>query len=390
MRQLPMPTLLVSMAIAFFPTIQCSQAGERERQIIVGCVQRGANNFQAMWQCTGAQIPDAVVQSCLSGGSCFDPTPWNPGVAGGAQQLAQQCAQQAGTSVDAFAYCAGQNVVLPEKEQAMLDCAVSSRTTPDFAQCAAPLVGIRLSADQQLVAGCAMRSEGDPSDFAACAGGALLGRQLTPEQRAVLACARNANGDATNFATCSASSLIGPGLSREQRIAVQCAAQSQGDATGFATCAGANMFNLNLNPEQQIAVQCVVSTGGQPYAAAGCMATRLTARELTKCFSQGIGGDGCFGDNNDLVGRNGWVARTMGQVAGGPNSVIRNPDQIWGGNNSFVRNPDQIWGGNNSFVRNPSQFWGGNNSVFNNPGQLAPKPLEVGKIGGHRVCIPWC
>jgi hypothetical protein len=159
----------------------------------------------------------------------------------------------------------------------------------------------------------------------------------------------------------------------------------------FATCAGANMFNLNLNAEQQIAVQCVVSTGGQPYAAAGCIATRLTARELTKCIDHGIGGsDGCFGDNNDLVGRNGWTARTMGQIAGGPNSIIRNPDQIWGGNNSFVRNPGQIWGGNNSFVRNPSQFWGGNNSIFNNPSQLVPKPLEVGKIGGHRVCIPWC
>ncbi len=370
---------------------QGAQAGEGERQIITACYQRGANNFQAMLQCTGVQIPDAIVRSCLGGGPCMDPVPWDQRVDSGAQQLAWQCAQQSGWSVDAFAYCAGQNVILPQNEQAILDCAVSSRTTPDFAECAAPLVGIRLNEDQQIIADCAMQSEGDKSDFASCAGSVLVGRQLTPDQIAVLSCAEDANGDASDFATCSASQIIGPRLSREQRIAIQCAAESQGDSAMFATCAGANMFNLSLNPEQQIAVQCVVSTGGQPYAAAGCMATRLTARELTKCFVQGFGGSqGCFGDNNDLVGRNGWTARTMGQIAGGPNSVIRNPDQIWGGNNSFVRNPGQIWGGNNSFVRNPSQFWGGNNSVFNNPSQLVPQPLEVGKIGGQRICIPWC
>jgi hypothetical protein len=316
---------------------------------------------------------------------------WDQGAANGAQQLAWQCARQSGGSVDAFAYCAGQNIILPDKGQAILDCAVSSRTTPDFATCAAPQVGLDLTPEQQIVAGCAMRSRGDASDFAYCAGSGLVGQQLTPEQQAVLDCAANAEGDATDFATCSAAQIVGPQLSREQRIAVQCAAQSQGDSTMFATCAGANMFNLNLNPEQQIAVQCVVSTGGQPYAAAGCIATRLTARELDKCFQNGIGGsDGCFGDNNDLVGRNGWTARTLRQVAGGPNSVINNPGQIWGGDNSFIRNPGQIWGGNNSFVRNPSQFWGGNNSIFNNPSQLVPKPVEVGKIGGHRVCIPWC
>lgn len=90
---------------------------------------------------------------------------------------------------------------------------------------------------------------------------------------------------------------------------------------------------MNLNPEQQITVQCVVSTGGQPYAAAGCIATRLIALELVKCATEGFGGDGCFGDSNDLVGKDGWVGRTIGQVAGGPNSVINDPDQIWGGSN---------------------------------------------------------
>jgi hypothetical protein len=74
------------------------------------------------------------------------------------------------------------------------------------------------------------------------------------------------------------------------------------------------MLNSQLNPEQQIAVQCVAEAGGQPYAAAVCTASRLTLRELRKCVTDGIGGHGCFGDSNDLVGRNGWTSRTFGNV----------------------------------------------------------------------------
>jgi hypothetical protein len=136
------------------------------------------------------------------------------------------------------------------------------------------------------------------------------------------------------------------------------------------------------------------------------MASRLTARELTKCFTDGIGGRGCFGDTNDLVGKNGWVGKQLraiaggpnsvfnnpGQLLGGPNSFVRNPGQIWGGDNSFVRNPGQIFGGRNSFVRNLAEIWEGQNAVFNNPSQLLPqpKPLQVGSIGGKRICLPWC
>jgi len=194
------------------------------------------------------------------------------------------------------------------------------------------------------------------------------------------------------FAGCAANRLLGGNLSKEQQIALRCAVESGADVAQFGGCAAANMFSLQLNPEQQIAVQCVVGTGGQPYAAAGCIASRLTLRELTKCLSDGIGGSGCFGDSNDLVGRNGFVGRTLGQIAGGPNSVFNKPDQIWGGDNSFVRNPGQIWGGPNSFVRNPGKIFGGPNSVFNNPGQLlpTPKPVQVGSIGGKRICLPWC
>src|ERR1700730_1789318 len=112
------------------------------------------------------------------------------------------------------------------------------------------------------------------------------------------------------FATCAGTGILGPRLSRGQRAAIECTAESGGDPTGFATCAGNKMLNSQLNPEQQIAVKCIVETGGQPYAAAACTASRLTLRELQKC-SDGIGGHGCFGDSNDLVGQDGWTARTF-------------------------------------------------------------------------------
>lgn len=419
-------------------------------------------------------------------------------VLGDPLRLAKECARRVGADVARFAGCAGQNVILPQRQQALLDCAVTNRTALDFSKCAAPTFGLTLpddqrravqcainskgnvdsfigctglsmtdvqlspeqraivqcgasadstesfaicaapsflgqsektvlrcaaeskdaaaftscaagqvaikaSEDQRIVARCAMQSKGDTNEFFICAGSAFAGKNLSTDQKTVLGCARNSGGDTYAFAGCAAGDLLTKNLSHEQQIAVRCAAESGGDITATAVCAGTNLMALNLNPEQQIAVQCVAATGGEPYSAAGCMASRLTMRELTKCFNEGIGGSGCFGDSNDLIGRNGWIGRTLGQIAGGANSVIKNPNQIWGGDNSFVRNPGQIWGGTNSFFNtplggpnsffnNPPQIFGGPNSVFNRPGQILPKPRPVvlGNVGGKRVCLPWC
>ena len=354
---------------------------------------QGAPNFRV-------PVPQAGIPSLPQQGVSGFGRPLN----GNPQDVAIQCAQRSGTDVNVFADCAGKNVILPQREQAVMDCAFDTTSKVDFAACAAPNLGIHLSRDQQTVANCAMQSNGDEGKFASCAGSRLVGDNLTPDQQAVIGCAAEA-GDASDFASCSASSLIGNHASREQQVAIECAVQSEGDPTQFAGCAGTKMLNLPLNPEQQIAVQCIVSTGAQPYAAGACIATGLTTRELEKCAANGFGGDdGCFGNNNDLVGRNSWTARTLAQVAGGPNSVVRNPGQIFGGPNSVFNNPGQILGGPNSVFNNPGQIAGGPNSVINNPGQilggpnsvfhnpsqLAPPPVNLGTVGGHRVCLPWC
>ena len=387
----------------------------RKQQDVLDCAVRSTTT-QAFAQCAAAPLGVTLSkdQRLLTGCAmksqgvendfvaCAGPSFANRAL-GTNEQAVLDCASK-GSNAAEFALCAS-GPLLKTEQKAVLDCAVSAETATSFAACASSkVVGIKLSDDQRIVARCAMESQGNTDDFASCAGQVVLGKNLSQDQQAVLSCASNSDGDQAKFAGCAANKLLGSKLSKEQQIAVQCAANSGGDPTGMATCAGANLFNLQLNPEQQIAVQCVVSTGGMPYAAAGCMASRLTARELTKCLTEGVGGKGCFGDSNDLVGKDGWVARTLGQIAGGPGSVFNNPDQllggnnsfvrnpvqIWGGDNSFVRNPGQVWGGNNSFVRNPSQFWGGNNSVFNNRQQLMPKPIQLGTVGDKRICLPWC
>lgn len=342
----------------------------KDQRVLVGCAEKSGGDTQAFAECAGSNF----VSDNL----------------GEKEKAIIECAAD-GSDLDGFVGCIAPHV-LERDQQAILKCAIESGSAANFATCAASNPGVKMSDEQRVAVKCAAQSNGDTSAFASCAGSAFLGQNLGEKEQAVLNCAANQSGDAAEFASCAAAGLFGDQMSEEQKIAIKCAAQSQGDPAGMGTCAAANMFGMQLNPEQQIAVQCVVSTGGQPYAAAGCMASRLTARELTKCLSEGVGGKGCFGDSNDLVGKDGWVRRNMAGIAGGPNSVFNNPDQIWGGDNSFVRNPHQIFGGSNSFVRNPSQIWGGQNSVFNNPGQLLPqpKPVELGTVGGKRICLPWC
>ncbi len=329
----------------------------QDQQLIADCAMRSKGQTTDFLTCAGPNFANRAI--------------------GPNEQAILNCAAKPGTSSMTFVECAGSRF-LKDQELAVINCAVGSSDIASFASCAAPNASIKMSDDQRILARCALSSNGDESNFLSCAGSTFATRGLGTNERAVLNCASSSQNSTEKFAACAANKLVGGNLSKEQQVALRCAVESKGDGGSFLGCAAANMFSLQLNPEQQIAVQCVVSTGGEPTTAAGCIASRLTMRELTKCLSDGIGGKGCFGDSNDLVGRDGFVARTFGQIAGGPNSVINNPGQIWGGDNSFVRNPGQIWGGPNSF--------------FNNPGQLlpTPKPIQVGSIGGKRICLPWC
>lgn len=114
---------------------------------------------------------------------------------------------------------------------------------------------------------------------------------LPPETRQAATCLARAGGDAKASAVCVASQYMG----KEEARLLNCAATAQGYA-GFGICA----LGPQMNQEWRIAAECVAA-GGPPPVMAGCVAGRLTIAELEKCFSKGIGGDGCFGENNTLV-----------------------------------------------------------------------------------------
>jgi hypothetical protein len=62
------------------------------------------------------------------------------------------------------------------------------------------------------------------------------------------------------------------------------------------------MQSLNMNPEIQIITQCAITSGGEPSTFVTCAGGQLSAREIDKCFTHGVGGNsGCFGRNNDIV-----------------------------------------------------------------------------------------
>ncbi|MGA7383500.1 MAG: hypothetical protein WBW81_02035 [Methylocella sp.] len=187
----------------------------------------------------------------------------------------------------------------------------------------------------------------------------MAGMNLSPIGLRLAGCAQQSGGNLGAAAACAGLRYLDP---QAQRVAA-CVARNPTNFWGAALCAGGQ----NLTPEQQVFANCAVATGMQPYAMAGCVAGQLTTNELQKCVSVGIGGRGCFGENNTIVVlvRDAWRG-----VAGGPNSVLNRPAQVFGGPNSVFNNPGQLAGGPNSVINNPGQVFGGPNSVVRNPDQI--------------------
>jgi hypothetical protein len=93
------------------------------------------------------------------------------------------------------------------------------------------------------------------------------------------------------------------------------------DLFGTAVCFGVE--KLNMNPEAQIAMQCAMMSGGEPFTFAGCAGGELTLRELNKCVETGIGGDGCFGPNNDIVRALSDIGIDLNRQLGPNNDLVR-------------------------------------------------------------------
>jgi tetratricopeptide (TPR) repeat protein len=99
--------------------------------------------------------------------------------------------------------------------------------------------------------------------------------------------------DASNIARCSGDSSLGD----NERYYLSCVTENKGDLKTAAVCA----LIKDLTPEQQIAISCAISSGGQPQLFAACAGGQLLARELDKCWTNGVATDGgCFGPNNEF------------------------------------------------------------------------------------------
>lgn len=203
-------------------------------------------------------------------------------------QTAQQCMSQSGGDEKTFADCMVKNMVGP-REEAVYECAKSSPNKEEFAFCTI---------------------------------GALGGQNERKAADQIKKCYDKFGGDINQYPLCLAEQNVDQNT---QRLIGCVQQQAQGgDVTvmGTAMCYGAN--SLDLNPELQIAVECAAASGGEPMTFAGCTGGRLTERELTKCFTDGIGGNGCFGPNNEIVKALQGVGIKLDDAFGPTNDIVRN------------------------------------------------------------------
>jgi len=198
----------------------------------------------------------------------------------------------------------------------------TERNINSLLDCAAK---VGLTDTQRAALSCGLReSDRDPFQAGSC----LDSLNLDPEARRLYNCALQNRGGCRATGLCVARRY----LTQDQQIVTKCVLDNLGRYSQMAICAVGN----KLTPEQQAFASCAVDTGGEPLEFVACFATRLTATELEKCVTDGIGGSGCFGDNNtivrlvnnawrdvtegpgpsnELLGRDGFIGRTAQNIA---------------------------------------------------------------------------
>lgn len=314
-----------------------------QRHAIRSCLDSGASTVGAMASCTGLNVSPDTFILCMAGGNCMpkelriDQVPANPDrtlpmevgnytdlitfvepmIA--TQQAAKDCMTDAdrtsndrtdafarcmarsmmtdeqreitscyeenGDSTAAFAVCAAGDT-LPEEHRQMAQCLIDADTDEQRFSC---VQRTYLSEDQRRLVACAKEGE-TSADIAAC-----MGEEMVPgEYRPYVRCALRHRGSTDEMLGCATANLVPD----EYRNVTQCGVASSGDPLQFGLC----MANDNLTPEQEIAASCLIATGGEPFSFVSCAGGRLTAAEMMKCVSGGIGTQsGCFGPNNTIV-----------------------------------------------------------------------------------------
>jgi hypothetical protein len=353
---------------------------------LIGCLGGGKPTLNKVSACTTDPAVDkkiSQVRSCIASADSEDAARKCVAATMSSQQReVAQCLGNAGTAQETAA-CLDSLSPEMKKARQVADCVTQSSDREAVTQCilgkaggdagkiARCIKGPNVSGATACILGNSPQAQAASDVYRCIEGGrdaaALIAgctqRVLDDKSRQTLSCISRAQDDRAQLAGCAASAVLPPEAAR----IVGCASNSAGP-TSFALCAA----GPQMNEEWRIAAECAVQSGGNPVSFTGCTAGRLTVRELTKCFSGQVGKD-CFGPNNSIVvtlknsfndithgpGENNEIVkaiRTVGEITGGPNSVINNPDQIFGG-------PDSVF-------NNPKQILGGDHSVFNDPGQV--------------------
>lgn len=157
---------------------------------------------------------------------------------------------------------------------------------------------------------------------ALCMVGAMGGENERKISQTLLRCYQEFGNDYTKYTLCLAGNVSDPDLQRLLSCVKNQASVGQVSFMNTAMCYGAS--KLNLNTEAQIVAQCAVASGGQPYVFAGCAGGQLTAMELNKCLTNGIGGsNGCFGPNNTIMQGLNSVGNALQGEFGPNNDLVR-------------------------------------------------------------------
>lgn len=189
---------------------------------------------------------------------------------------------------------------------------------------------------------CSKKEKQDKNKLALCAISALGGENEQRAAQQIAACYSQHGDRWQQYPLCMAGQQLDENTAKLLSCVKEGATEGSVSILGTAACYGGD--RLGLNPELQIALQCAVSTGGEPMAFAGCAGGQLTLRELNKCLESGIGGEGCFGPNNEIVKGLSAIGLEIEDLYGPGNRIVT----LW---NNGVNDLSNGPGPNNDGVR---------------------------------------
>lgn len=314
-------------------------------------------------------------------------------------QIVMGCAQKDGSRGVACAL----EAALPDSARAILDCQRNARgNSKNAALCTAKALG---SKDVVLYSACFEDSKDDWQQGALC----VMKDKIPKEAAQAIGCIQH-GGSTSAIAGC----VVAGNLPNEFQKPAQCVAEAAGDPVGVGICLAAD----GLTPDQRIGLQCAMSSGGEPTTFATCTLGRLAVKEFTQCLDKKFGEANCFGENNEirklvknLLGQDIHSGTVAGQLLNAQLEVVKFTvgfAQATGkGLENLVNNAGRE---GERFVQNVGREveragqniareggnaikWFGDRTGLSSikvPPISPPPPIEVGKIGGTRVCIPWC